>query len=152
MSQFVPSSMELTGGLGVALPVDDAFVLFSPDGERLWIEEWDPELLYPRRVAWAEGQIFRTCEERGDAVWVVTAFDPAMHTVEYYRIESNRYVARVRVRCHAESPARTRAEVSYLFVGLTPEGNSDIEQMTVDAYAQKMERWERLIQAYLAAR
>jgi hypothetical protein len=152
MTHFTPSTIELTGGLSVALPVDHAFVLFSPEGERLWIKEWDPELLYPRDVEWVEGQIFRTREERGDGVWVVTALDRAMHTVEYYRVESDRYVARVRVRCHAETPSRARAEVSYLFVGLTPDGNHDIGEMTVDAYAEKMARWERLIREYLDAR
>ena len=152
MSHFVPSSIDLNGRLIVNLPVDDAFPLFSPEGERLWIREWDPEPLYPRGVEWAQGQIFRTQEERGVGVWVVSALDRAMHTVEYYRVESNRYVARVRVRCHAQGTSRTRADVSYLFVGLTAQGNADIGEMTVDAYEEKMQRWERLIREYLDGR
>ncbi len=152
MTHFTPSTIELSGSVRVALSVDDTFALFSPEGERLWIREWDPELLYPRGADWTQGQIFRTKEERGDGIWVISALDRAEHTVEYYRVEANRYVARVRVRCHGQGPSRTRAEVSYLFVGLTAQGNADIGEMTVDAYAEKMTRWERLIQEYLNGR
>jgi hypothetical protein len=152
MTQFTPASIELTGALTVALPVDEAFEMFSPEGEKLWVPGWAPEVLYPAGDEWTQGQIFRTQEERGAGVWVISALDRASHAVEYFRIESNRYVARVRVRCVAAGASRTRAEVSYLFVGLTPEGNHDIGEMTVEAYGEKMERWQRLIEEYLDGR
>lgn len=149
---FEPSTIELAGTVSVSLPVDEAFPLFSPEGEKLWIREWAPEPLYPAGAVWEQGQIFRTQEERGPGVWVISALDRGAHTVEYFRVESSRYVARVRVRCEADGAARTRAHVSYLFVGLTGAGNDDIEQMTREAYTEKMQRWGRMIQEYLDAR
>lgn len=149
---FTPSSIELTGAVSVSLPVGEAFPLFSPEGEKLWIREWAPEPLFPAGAVWEQGQIFRTQEERGPGVWVISALDRDAHSVEYFRIEATRYVARVRVRCEADGPARTKAHVSYLFVGLTDTGNGDIAQMSRDEYAGKMERWGRMIQEYIDAR
>ncbi len=145
MHDFIAASVEFTGELAVALPVDRAFELFSPLGEKRWVPGWDPELLHPPGVSWARGQIFRTREETGDAVWIVTAHDRGAHDVEYHRVESHRYVARVRVCCSAEDPLRTRVTVSYAFVGLSPDGNAEIARMTASDHAAKMERWERWI-------
>ena len=147
MHEFTAASIEFTGELEVALPVDEAFELFSPIGEKRWVPGWDPELLDPPGATWARGQIFRTREMYGDAVWLVTALDPAAHDVEYHRVEPGRYVARVRVRCSTEGARRTRVTVSYAFVGLSPEGNAEIARMTSADYAAKMERWERWIGA-----
>src|SRR5512144_2204720 len=99
---FAASSVELTGGFTVSAPVGMAFDLFSPVGERGWVPGWSPELLHPAGVEWEQGLIFRTQEELGEAVWVVTALDRERHAVEYYRVEPGRYVARVRVRCQAQ--------------------------------------------------
>jgi len=52
---------------------------FSPLGERLWVPDWEPEILHPPGESWAQGLIFRTREEKGDAVWLVTALDRAGH-------------------------------------------------------------------------
>jgi hypothetical protein len=79
-------------------------------------------------------------------VWLVTLLDPAAYEVEYHRVCSGRYVARVAVRCRSESDDGTGVDVSYRFVGLSPEGNTEIEIMTPEAYAQKMERWKEWIE------
>jgi hypothetical protein len=146
---FAAASAELIGGFMVSAPVDAAFGLFSPEGERLWVPGWAPELLHPRGAAWEQGLIFRTQEELGEAVWVVTALDHQRHAVEYYRVEPGRYVARVRVSCQAKQPEQTEVAVTYTFVGLSDAGNRDIGAMSRAAYEEKMMRWEEWISAYL---
>ena len=150
MSEFVAKSVEFSGGFAVAGPIEQVFELFSPLGEKLWVPGWNPELLYPPDTSWARGLIFRTQEEKGEAVWVVTALDPAAHEVEYHRVESGRYVARVMVACRAGADGRTQVVVTYAFIGLSPEGNADIEVMTSESYAEKMKRWEQWISESLA--
>ena len=98
---FAAGSVDLGGGFAVSAPLEAAFELFSPLGEKLWVPDWNPELLHPPGVAWERGLIFRTQEELGEAVWVVTGFDRERHEVEYWRVEPSRYVARVRVHCQA---------------------------------------------------
>jgi hypothetical protein len=103
MSPFVSKSARLVGTITLAGLVDEVFQLFSPLGEKLWVPDWNPELLHPPEVSWKAGLIFRTREETGDAIWVVTRLDRAEHTVEYYRVEPGRYVARIEVSCAGDA-------------------------------------------------
>lgn len=121
------------------------FKLFSPLGEKSWVPDWNPELLYPPGVAWAEGLIFRTREEMGDAIWVVTRLDHTAHEVRYHRVEPGRYVARIAIRCAALGHDVTEVSTVYEFVGLSDQGNIEIKGMSQDGYAEKMARWTRWI-------
>jgi hypothetical protein len=150
VGEFVARSVEFSGGFAVAGPVEQVFELFSPLGEKLWVPEWNPELLHPPDTSWARGLIFRTQEEKGEAVWVVTALEREAHEVEYHRVESGRYVARVRVACRAAADGQTQVATTYVFVGLSPEGNAEIGLMTNELYVEKMKRWERWISESLA--
>jgi len=150
MSDFIARSVEFTGRFVVPAPIETAFDLFSPLGERRWVPGWNPELLHPPGEPWVRGQIFRTQEEAGDAVWIVTTLRRDEHEVEYHRVESRRYVARVRVKCTATVDQRTEVSTSYGFIGLTAEGNDVIAAMTGESYAEKMKRWERWISEYLS--
>jgi len=87
---FTARSIELSGGFTLPAPPDATFGLFSPLGERKWVPGWDPELIHPPGATWERGLIFRTREERGDAIWVVTALDRDRHDVEYHRVEITR--------------------------------------------------------------
>jgi hypothetical protein len=142
-------SIELGGGFALPAPPETTFELFSPLGEKKWVPGWDPELIHPPGTAWERGLVFRTREERGDAIWVVTALDRDRHEVEYYRVEAGRYVARVHVRCSSASGNRTDVRVTYTFVGLSEAGNEDIAAMSDEAYREKMGRWEDWIRKAL---
>lgn len=143
--RFSPRSIRLAGSIRLHGPVEKIFPLFSPLGEKAWVPGWDPELLHPPGATWEPGLIFRTKEERGDAIWVVTHLDRRTHHVEYHRVEPGRYVARVRVACRPLDPRITEATVEYEFVGLSETGNADIAVMSEDAYAEKMSRWTNWI-------
>jgi len=125
------------------------FPLFSPVGEKLWVPGWDPELLHPAGTEWAEGLVFRTREERGDAIWIVTRLDRPAHDVEYHRVEPDRYVARIHVHCVAAGQAATDASVEYEFIGLSESGNAEIAAMDEPGYAAKMARWTQWINDHL---
>jgi hypothetical protein len=149
--EFAARSVELSGGFAISASVDVAFELFSPLGEKSWVPGWKPELLHPPGVAWERGLIFRTQEELGEAVWVVSALDRERHEVEYHRIEPGRYLARVRVWCQGQGPRRTAVAVTYTFVGLSDAGNREIDAMSQRAYEEKMSRWHGWISDHLSA-
>lgn len=123
------------------------FPRFSPAGEEAWVPGWSWEPLHPPGRAWQRGQVFRTWEECGEAIWVVTQLDRDAHAVEYHRVEPGRYVARVAVRCEALRAGRVRVRTEYDFTGLSDEGNADIEAMSEADYVAKMERWRAWIEA-----
>lgn len=147
-----PRTIELRGGLVVEGPPEEVFELFSPLGEKAWVPGWDPELIHPPGVTWERGLVFRTREERGEAIWIVTALDRRRHEVEYHRVEPGRYVARVSVVCSARGERQTEVRVTYGFVGLSPAGNEDIARMSAEAYEEKMRRWQGWIAAHLGGR
>lgn len=150
MPDFTANRIELTGGFTLAAPPDRVFWLFSPRGEEHWVSGWRPELLHPADGSWEEGQVFRTPEQYGDAVWVVALLDRDAHAVTYYRGEPGRYVVRVEVSCRAAGADASDVRVSYAFVGLSGEGNREIAAMTQAEHDAKMERWREAIGRYLA--
>lgn len=152
MSAFEAMAALLEGGFVVPAPLDEAFPLFSPLGEKAWVPHWDPELLHPRGVSWTQGMIFRTASEKGDAIWLVSRLDLDAHEVEYRRVEPGRYVVRVSVRCTANRAGGTTVGTEYEFVGLSESGNAEIAAMTQDDYARKMQQWAAWIQQHLETR
>jgi hypothetical protein len=143
--------VRLTGTIALAAPVNDVFPLFSPLGEKKWVEGWDPEILFPRGADWVEGMVFRTFSPGQEAIWVVAELDPQAHRVVYYRVEPDNLVARVEVRCRALGIDRTEATTIYSYVGLSNTGNEHVAEWTNAAYMAKMDRWEKIINEYLAS-
>jgi hypothetical protein len=149
---FKARSIELSGAFTLLEPPEATFDLFSPLGEKSWVPGWDPELIHPPGAIWERGLVFRTREERGEAIWVVTALDRERHEVEYHRVEAGRYVARVHVRCSPVGSGQTNVRVTYTFVGLSDVGNQDIAAMSAKAYEEKMARWQGWIATHRGAR
>ncbi len=152
MREFASKSVRFVGTISLNGSIEEVFPLFSPQGEKLWVPDWNPLLLHPPAADWAEGLIFQTEEEKGEAIWVVTRLDRAAHQVEYYRVEPGRYVARIAVSCAAIADQLTEAATKYEYIGLTEEGNAEIAAMTEDSYSVKMGRWSVWINEYLAMR
>jgi hypothetical protein len=130
--------------------VGHVFPLFSPLGEKNWVPGWDPELLHPPGVSWQDGLIFRTAEDSGPAVWIVSHLDVATHRVTYHRVEPGLYVARIDVTCDDVSAGVTDVSTVYTFVGLSEEGNKAISVMSALEYEAKMTRWTTWLQSHLA--
>lgn len=149
MIDFLPRTLVLGGRISVNAPLWRAFELFSPDGERLWVPGWDPEILQPRGTSWEEGLLFRTREENGEAIWIITRLDPVSCHVRYHRVEPGRYIARIDVRCTAASPESTEVATTYAFTGLSESGNEEIARMSQESYDAKMARWSVWIDALL---
>jgi hypothetical protein len=57
MADFEARSAEFSGHFTVHAPIDAVFELFSPLGEQEWVPGWNPELLHPSDVSWAQGQV-----------------------------------------------------------------------------------------------
>ena len=121
--------MNLTGTITVPLPPDQAIALFTPEGERAWVPDWDPRH--------HSDAVFTTTHGGADTTWVV--LDAGPHAVRYARVSRDR-AGTVEVRCHAHGD-RTRAEVTYDLTPLTPDA---LDQFAA-GYDDMLAEWERLI-------
>lgn len=147
---FRPQSMTLSGKLQIDGHVDEVFELFTPLGEKKWVEGWDPEILFPPGVSLAEGMVFRTFAQDQEEIWVVSHLDVPAHHILYDRVEPKHVAARVEIRCRATG-ATTEVSTSYRYVGLSDAGNRYVATWTDAAYAAKMARWQKLINRHLAS-
>jgi hypothetical protein len=118
--------MKCTGSISVPIPPDDAIALFTPEGERAWVPNWEPQH--------HSDSVFTTAH----AIWVVLDSEP--RAVRYARVTPGVHAGTVEVRCHADGAA-TRAEVTYDLAPLTPGA---LDQFA-EGYDAMLAEWERRI-------
>lgn len=148
---FVPVHLERSGLLRLDLPLARAFALLTPEGERLWVEGWDPEYLHPREPADPPpaGTVFRTRHGGEETLWLVLALDAATGAADYARVTPGSRMGTVSVRARATGES-TEAEISYRMTALSPEGTRKLLEMTPEGFRVMLGRWEAAIRAATA--
>lgn len=131
------------------LPAGDALELFTPEGERLWIAEWNPRYLYPANGETIEGMVFVTGEGAELTYWTMMDFDIVRHRVRYSRVTPGSRSVVVEVLCIPGGDRQCHVEVSYALSGLSEEGNTLIDGFVGDAYVAMVEGWREKIVEYL---
>lgn len=151
---FVPVHLERGGLLRLDLPLDRAFALLTPEGERLWVEGWEPEYLHPqaRPDTPSAGTVFRTRHGGEETLWLVLAFDAAAGAVDYARLTPGSRVGTVSVRARATGEVSTEAEITYRMTALSPDGNRKLQEMTPEGFLAMLGRWDAAIRAATTGR
>jgi MOSC domain-containing protein YiiM len=145
-SDSVPRlSISRTGTVDVACPVAEAFTYFTPDGERLWVPDFDPEYLHPLSGDQTEGAVFTTTHGGERTLWMILRFSPADGVAEYARVTPGSRRGIVRVRVEATGATAARATICYELTALSDSGNDVLAAMTDAAYAEMMVDWQRRI-------
>lgn len=128
---------ELTGTVRVAAPPEEAWHLFTPEGERAWAPGWNPR--YP-------GDSEDVFETGGDhhhpaATWVVVTRDPGRR-VSYARVVAGRDAGTVTVELAGDG--HTTATVTYRLTALTSAGREHLTRFAA-GYAGYLRSWEEAI-------
>ena len=144
------SKIKHTRGFQINQPVDVVFPLFSAEGEKLWVPNWDYEDISGSGEL-HEDYIFLT--ETHDyastkAIWLVKRYEPESYHVQFYKVEPEDKVATIIVRCKEISSEQTQVEVSYEYVGLSHKGNAFVAGFTAAEYKAYIDEWERLLISY----
>jgi MOSC domain-containing protein YiiM len=129
----------------VACPASEAFTYFTPDGERLWVPDFDPEYLHPLSGEQREGAIFTTTHGGERTLWMIVRFSPADGVAEYARATPGSRRGLVRVTVEATAAAAARATVSYELTALSDAGDGVLAGMTEAAYGEMLADWERRV-------
>ena len=135
----------------LAGPIERVFPLFTPAGEKLWVDGWDPEFLHPASGDTCEGMIFRTGHGEESTLWGCVAWSPAAHRVRYARVTPASRFGFVEVACRALAEDRTEATVGYAFTALSPGGRSYLANLTEEAFASMIEEWRTAIDRWLSS-
>jgi len=124
---------------------DTAFPLFSPEGERAWIKEWDPRPVFPDNIEFRRGTVFREGEANDESVWAIVDANWQTHRAEYVRVAPASHTAHIVVRVEAKGTECSHVVVSYTITVWGEHGASLLEAFSENAYATKMQNWQRMI-------
>ncbi|WP_144223302.1 SRPBCC family protein [Mesorhizobium amorphae] len=133
----------------VTLPVDEAFLLFTPKGEEAWVPGWSPDYILPATGETGKDMIFRTGSGEEATIWTCLDWQPERHHVRYLRTTPALRVAFVQVDCCGADDNGTRVAVSYDYVPLTAKGQDMVARMTQETFSADINGWSVLIADYL---
>jgi hypothetical protein len=141
--------LERRGTIDLPLPIERAFPLFTPLGEKRWVEDWDPTFLHPPDGETQEGRVFTTAHGGETTLWSCTAFEPAAHHARYVRVTPTSRFGFVDVRCEALAAERTRVHVGYSYTALSEQGEADLAALTDAAFAEMLDDWRAMIDRHI---
>lgn len=144
------STISYTSEFTISQPVEILFPLFSPEGEKLWVPNWDYENVMGT-TSLHEDYVFLTKTHdhaANDAIWIVKRYEPEANYVQYYRIEPEEKIGIVTVKCRRLSQNSTKVQVKYTYTGLSERGNRFIEDFTENDYERFIEEWKILLTEY----
>jgi hypothetical protein len=126
-----------------------AFPLFSPEGERAWIKDWNPHPIFPETIEFRADTVFRQGEGDASAVWTIVDVDWNSHRAEYVRVAPASHAAHLWVKIDAVGSERCQVHVEYRITAFTEHGYSLLETFSESAYATRMQNWKRQIEEHL---
>jgi hypothetical protein len=108
--------------------IDQVFGLFDPVSERDWVDDWDPEPVFPEELSRATGTVFILQRDGRTAVWTILRHDPAQHVAEYLVAEPEYLHRWIHVSCSATDDSHTSVTVRYVTTALSDEGRQDLRR------------------------
>ncbi|GAA4467179.1 SRPBCC domain-containing protein [Phytohabitans houttuyneae] len=130
-----------TGKLSVALPPKEAFRLFTPLGEREWVDHWEPHFPDPVEDDSAPGTVFQTTGHGGTTTWVVVDREPGRR-VRYARIAQGT-AGTVEVVLD-EAEGGSEVTVTYELTALTEDARPELAGFA-EHYPEFLREWHDAI-------
>jgi hypothetical protein len=132
-------------------PISKLFPLFSPEGEKLWVPDWDYEKVMGESEL-SEDYVFLTKNHdhgSSDAIWIVKTYAPESHFVQYYKIEPEYKVGAVTVQCTELNLTKTNVQVTYKYQALSTLGEEFIVGFNARVYEEFIDEWQSLLTNYI---
>lgn len=132
------------GAFDLDLPPQEALLLFTAPGERLWISEWDPEILHGD--GFEAGTVFMTTNHGPNTCWLVCDFNRDPGHARYARVTPESDAGTVDVRVSPNDSGGSTIGVSYRLTGLTPAGSEKLlTSYSAPNYAAMLQKWQSMI-------
>ena len=144
--QDPPHRVRLSGSVRLPPGCEPALFLFTPRGEKLWADDWDPLFPAPADDDTEPGTVFETLHGQQRTTWVVCARDPG-RSVRYARIAHGRDAGTVTVTLddRTAAPGAPRvATVDYDLTALTGEAVAGLAKFAA-GYPEYLRHWEAAI-------
>ena len=139
-------SITHTKAFEMNLPVEALFPLFSPEGEKHWVPGWHYQNIMGTTKL-SEDYVFTTQSHDHadtDAIWIVKAYDPGSHFVQFYKVEPGYKVGVITVKCSALEDSKTEINVTYTYIALSATGETFVSGFTERDYEAFINEWEKI--------
>lgn len=115
--------------------------LFTPRGEKLWADDWDPQFPAPADDDTEPGTVFETSHGEQRTTWVVCAREPG-RSVRYARITHGQNAGTVTVTLDGAGAAT----VDYDLTALSDGAATELARFAAH-YPRYLRHWEQAIAA-----
>ncbi|HEV8691213.1 MAG TPA: SRPBCC family protein [Ideonella sp.] len=143
----MPRHVQASHRIVIDAPVDRCFMLFTPAGEELWVDGWQPTYVHPEDGRTEAGMVFTTGAGDETTVWTLADFDRAQHRSRYLRCTPGSRTGLVEVRCKALEGGRSEVQVGYTMTALSEAGEQVLEAFEGERFAAMIDGWAREIAA-----
>jgi hypothetical protein len=141
-----PWSITCSGGFEIPVAAGAAGELFTPEGERAWAEDWEPQYPDGASTAVEPGTVFITDRGGAEAVWVITTVGEA--SISYARFDPRGMMGTIEVVWEPVSEGRTRVDVTYRSTATDEAMRPELKHFGAH-YDMYMEHWREAIEATL---
>ena len=137
------------GAFDLNMGADEALPFFTPEGERIWVDGWDPKPVYPpqKDVAFQANAVFRLDGHGEHSIWTILEANSKDRIAEYVYVVEGERVSRVRVQIEPLTGNRCKVHVRYVHTAISEKGLRFIATVTEAAYVQKMRDWQQSVSA-----
>ncbi len=134
-----------SGSFELDMTPAEALPLFTAEGERLWVPNWDPVVL--SGDGYGKGTVFVTTNHGVKTHWLVMDYDTeALHAL-YVRVTPDVTAGTVDVSIAPRAPGGSIVTVAYQLTALGPAGEETLRASFSESnYAQMMQEWQALIE------
>jgi hypothetical protein len=148
---FAPIHVVRQHAFQLPIPAPRALQLFTPEGEKAWVPNWNPRFLHPSDGAPEIGAVFVTQSDSdtSETIWLVLEHDRSVGQLSYARISPTSRLARVDVSVTAESDRSCRVCVAYEYTALSEAGNTYLMGFTQEYFRSYIDSWRVLILEHL---
>lgn len=133
-----------TGHVAVALPLVQALRLFTPEGERDWVDGWAPTYAEDGADDTEPGTVFTTDAHGRTTTWVVA--DRRVDGYRYIRVVPGHSAGTVTVAAVAIGATACAVTVTYDLSALSADGERFLATMA-DTFVDHLAGWESAIAA-----
>ena len=139
-----------THRIRIAAPIAPCHRFFTPAGEELWVDGWQPNYLHPQTGHTTQGMVFTTGTADDYTIWNLVDFDTTRHYSRYTRVTPTLRTGTVEVRCTPVDHTTTEVEVTYTLTALTAKDEDSLKAFEGAAFAAMIDGWKQSIDQRLA--
>lgn len=150
MTDFKSKTVKSTHSIELNYPISEVFPLFTPKGEELWVDGWDPVYMNSKDGRTEAGLIFKTSTYKENTLWYVLDYNQHDFNAKYLRITPDSRIGTVSVNCTEVNEKCTNVEMTYDLISLTEKGNEDLKSFAGESYVEYINSFKPMVEKYFA--